>query len=671
MKKFTKYILFISLGLLCSCSDYLDIVPDNVTTLDIVFNNKNTAQRYLANCYHFVPDHGSVKRIPGMGAGHECWFYTDKDSYFDNEVSFYIARGLQNTNAPYANYWDGEGGSKLPMFRAIRECNIFLSYVRDQHKVNDLTDSERKRWIAEVNVLKAYYHFFLFEHYGPIPIVDEALPVSTSSEGVKVTRMPVDQVVDFMVKLIDDSYKDLPPVITMEATEMGRLTQPAALALKAKILLWAASPLFNGNKEYANFRNKEGKPLINQEFSREKWVKTAEACKAAIESAEANGCKLYDCSMDMSYSQDLPEEIFYSMNIRQTVTERFNPELIWSVGKQGTNELQNLSMACIVPSLQQGSGNGQVTGSILQSRAAGVYAPTLETAEQFYSKNGVPIDEDKEWLTNGNYDNRYTTRQVTSADKYNMRTGWTTAVLHFNREPRFYGSLGFDGSTWYGNGRTDVNDLNYVDGKYGRNSGNKWGFNYSITGYFAKKVVYYQNAITQSSQVVYEYPFPIIRLGDLYLMYAESLNEATEGDNNVPEEVYTYLRKVRERSGLKKGVLGQTEDIGDVRVAWEKYSNDPTKPKTKDGMRSIIKQERKIELALEGHQYNDLRRWKDASKELSKSIKGWNVQGEIEEDFYKVTTLFVPRAFTTKDYLWPIKKQDLQVDDKLIQTYRW
>ena len=138
-----------------------------------------------------------------------------------------------------------------------------------------------------------------------------------------------------------------------------------------------------------------------------------------------------------------------------------------------------------------------------------------------------------------------------------------------------------------------------------------------------------------------------------------------------PEEVYTYLRKVRERSGLKKGVLGQTEDIGDVRVAWEKYSNDPTKPKTKDGMRSIIKQERKIELALEGHQYNDLRRWKDASKELSKSIKGWNVQGEIEEDFYKVTTLFVPRAFTTKDYLWPIKKQDLQVDDKLIQTYGW
>lgn len=174
--------------------------------------------------------------------------------------------------------------------------------------------------------------------------------------------MPVDQIVDYMVKLIDDSYKDLPPVITMEATEMGRLTQPAALALKAKILLWAASPLFNGNKDYANFRNEKGEPFINQEFSHEKWVRTAEACKEAIESAETNGCQLYDCSMDMSYSQDLPEEIFYSMNIRQTVTERFNSELIWSVGNRVPMNCKTYRWLVSFLHLQQGSGNGQVTG---------------------------------------------------------------------------------------------------------------------------------------------------------------------------------------------------------------------------------------------------------------------------------------------------------------------
>ena len=135
-----------------------------------------------------------------MGAGHECWFYTTNDSHFDNEVSFYIAVDYRILMLLMPIIGTEKGGSNLPMFRAIRECNIFLDYVRDQHKVNDLTDSERKRWIAEVNVLKAYYHFFLFEHYGPIPIVDKVLPVSTDPEGVKVTRMPVDQIVDYMVK---------------------------------------------------------------------------------------------------------------------------------------------------------------------------------------------------------------------------------------------------------------------------------------------------------------------------------------------------------------------------------------------------------------------------------------------------------------------------------------
>lgn len=78
------------------------------------------------------------------------------------------------------------------------------------------------------------------------------------------------------------------------------------------------------------------------------------------------------------------------MNIRQTVTERFNPELVWSVGKQGTNELQNLSMACILPSLKQGSGNGEVTWRYFAKQGQpGVYAPTLETAEQFYSKRSA------------------------------------------------------------------------------------------------------------------------------------------------------------------------------------------------------------------------------------------------------------------------------------------
>ncbi len=668
MKRVTKNIIAICTLVLGACSDYLDIVPDNLATLDIVFNNRNTAERYLANCYSFVPEYGNIWDNPGLSSGHETWFYTHEDRFFSNKTSFGIARGLQNITNPLTDYWDGENGAK-PMFRAIRECNIFLEYTSDLDRISDLQIQERRRWLAEVNVLKAYYHFFLFHLYGPIPITDTYVPVSAAQEDVKVTRVPVEEIVEYMVNLIDNSYKNLPPQITNPATEMGRLTQPAALALKAKILVWAASPLFNGNKAYANFRNKEGKHLINQTYSRDKWIAAATACEEAIASAEANGHQLYDFSMDAKYT--MPDEIHYGMNVRQAVTERFNAELIWSVGKQGTRALQNMSMACVLPTLKQDSKT--MPGSLLQSYAAGVYAPTLETAERFYSKNGVPIDEDTEWQNKGYYNNRYSTQQVTSTDKYNMKSGWTTAILNFNREPRFYGSLGFDGSTWFGNGKdiNNLDDLNYVDAKNGKNSGNKWNFLYSGTGYFAKKVVYYRNEITQSSQVIYEYPFPIIRLADLYLMYAEALNESAEGDNDINLDIYDYLKRIRERSGLKEGLFGQTEDIGDVRVAWNKYSNDPTKPLSKSGLREIIKQERQIELALEGQQYHDLRRWMDAGRELSNPVRGWNVQGKTEAEYYTVTILYKPAAFTTKNYLWPIKLDDLRIDDKLIQTYGW
>lgn len=669
MKKLIYILIAILLPSQYSCSDYLDIVPDNIASLDIVFNNKSTAERYLFNCYSFVPEYGNLWFNPGMSSGNEVWYYTEKgDGRFANNTSWGIARGLQNITSPLTNYWDGEEGAK-PIFRAIRECNIFLEYVRDLNRVPDLTDVERKRWIAEVNILKAFYHYYLFHLYGPIPIVDKYIPVSASQEEVKVTRVSVDEVVAYMVKLIDESYNNLPPKIALPAIEMGRLTQPAALAIKAKILLWAASPIFNGNTDYANFRDKNGKHLINQTYSREKWVQAAEASLAAIELAEANGHMLYDFSMDAVYS--VPEEIHYSMNIRQAVTERFNSELVWSVGKQGTADLQRHAMASVVPALVQ----GKVSGPTLQGNARGVYAPTLETAERFYSKNGVPIDEDKEWADRGYYNNRYNTQEVPRTEKYNLKSGFHTAVLNFNREPRFYGSLGFDGSTWFGNGwgvkDIDNEDLkNYVDAKKGKNSGDKWGFLYSITGYFAKKVVYYENEITTERQIIHEYPFPIVRLGDLYLMYAEALNEATEGDA-VDPKVYEYIRQIRERSGLKVGVLGQQEDIGDVRVAWAKYSIDPTKPLSRGGMREIIKQERQIELALEGQQFHDLRRWKDASRELSKPVKGWNVQGSTVEDYYKVMVLHNPKAFTNKNYLWPIKEGDLQIDDHLIQTYGW
>ena len=164
--------------------------------------------------------------------------------FIDQRISlnaWEIGRGEQNNNDPYQNFWDGgNGGTNL--WVAIRDCNIFLENI---NKPLDLQNYERTRWIAEVKFLKAYYHYYLFMLYGPIPIMDTNIAVDASQDEVRRYREPVDDVVAYISNLLDEAYKDLPSKITDPGQEMGRITQPIAKAVKAQLLLLAASPLFN------------------------------------------------------------------------------------------------------------------------------------------------------------------------------------------------------------------------------------------------------------------------------------------------------------------------------------------------------------------------------------------------------------------------------------------
>ena len=650
MKNYKILAILFCICLHTSC-DYLDVVPDNLATLDIAFNNKASAEKYLVTCYSYVPQYGSQYDNPGLASGTETWYYAahDPTAEWSNRWTHNIARGLQNTQSPLANYWDGENGGKS-MFKALRDCNIFLEYVSDRSRVSGLSESERLRWLAEVKTLKAFYHYYLFRLYGPIPIVDENIPVTASPEEVKVKRQKVDDVVNYIVSLIDESVNDLPGRIALTIVEAGRLTQAAALGIKAKTLLLAASPLFNGNTDYANFVNHEKEPFINQNYDRNKWTLAATAAKEAIDNAEANGIKLYDIKNDISTT--LPDELLYGVQVRGAVTQRFNSELVWSVGQQNTYNLQQWSMARLSPIMEDAPEN------VLYGTAKSVYAPTLATIERFYSKNGVPIEEDKDWINNGWYNKRYETQDITQADRYNMKEGERTAVLHFNREPRFYGSIGFDRGTWFGAGwiLPDA-EPNYIKGRNGELAGIRKTGVRSITGYYAKKINHLENVISKDKSHLETYPFPIIRLADLYLMYAEALNESKDA---VDDDVYKYVDLVRVRSG-----------IPGVKEAWSKYSTNPTKPSTASGMREIIHRERHIELAIEGHHYFDVRRWKTAAKELSLPIAGWSIEGEDEATYYQIKTIYIPPLFTNKQYLWPLKEESIIKNSNLIQTYGW
>ena len=137
-------------------------------------------------------------------------------------------------------------------------------------------------------------------------------------------------------------------------------------------------------------------------------------------------------------------------------------------------------------------------------------------------------------------------------------------------------------------------------------------------------------------------------------MYAEALNESQESPT---QDVYDYVDLVRERAGLKG-----------VKESWSKYSKSPDKPNTKNGMREIIRMERLNELACEGKRFWDLRGWK---KELPREVKGWHIQGETAQEFYRVTTIYLRSKYSYKDYLWPLKLETILKDPNLVQNPGW
>lgn len=621
-----------------SCSDYLDIVPEGTPSMDNAFSNRINSFKFLHTCYSYLPNFEQSSSL-GFLAGDEHWLMPKGTGFIEDRIgnlnAWEIGRGAQNSNSPYQDYWNGGSGIKN-LWVGIRDCNIFLENI---DRPRDLQEYERQRWISEVKFLKAYYHFFLFQLYGPIPIMDTNISVDASTEEVRRYREPVDDVVKYISDLLDESLENLPLTIVDEATELGRITQPIAKAVKAQLWLLAASPLFNGNTDYANVKDNQGRFLFPSAVDESKWQKAADATLDAIQTAEEADHSIYYFKDALKIS-DATRKL---LDIGEAVTERWNKEIIWG-STRSTDNLQTCSMGKLS------------TGTYWGARS--VLGPTLSVAEAFYSDNGVPISEDKGEFWSANYVNRYQYGTIPDEgnNKYYMEIGGETALLHMHREPRFYASLAFDRGTWYGAGFGE--DTQAKLAKYHFRSKEFSGIisseDHSYTGYLNKKVCSYRSSITATSWSAHRYAFPIIRLADLYLMYAEALNETMSAPN---DEVYHYINEIRKRAGL----LG-------VKEAWSLYSKNPNKPATREGMREIIRMERLNELACEGKRFWELRRWK---QELPNIIRGWNVRGENASTFYRVSVLFERPKYTYKDFLWPLKVDDLLKDPNLVQNPGW
>ncbi len=654
-----KFLFILSLIFILACNDFLNIVPEGTPTLDDAFTNRTRAKEFLATCYRYLPDPTDPWTYPGY-AGNEFFWNTllPYDTYFDQQEMTMIKEGRQQSSSPYLNFWGGGGGEKVGnIFEGIRMCNIFLENIE---KPYDLKNWEKDQWIGEVKFLKAYYHFFLLQLYGPIPLIKENTPINSKPEDVRVFREPFDDCVNYIVELLDEASQNLPSTVGNDLEEAGRITKPIALSLKAKTLVLAASDLFNGNPDYATFTDKRGIHLFPTEKKTEKWQIAADAIKEAIEvSIGEGGIKLYE-SRPFNH---MPDQLKLLLTLRGVVTEKWNSEIIWGTTKIfDTNDKGNMR-------------KGYPWGDLARQSLPILYpldaqlwlsecGVPMHIAELFYTDQGIPIEDDPNW----NVQEKYALRTATAEERYIIREGQQTARFNFNREPRFYANLAFDASIFQmkvtevpGDGNNPIHP--YVQGLRGQISGYSAFRGVNPTGYWAKKLVSYGTSgtykpqSTEPSLIQERYALPLIRLSDLFLLYSEALNEIRP----IPDEdVYYWIDRVRERAGLT-GVV----------EAWSKSKNRE-KPLTQKGMREIIRRERMIELVFEGQMFFDLRRWKDAAfVHFNKPIQGWTIEGNTKELYYQVQTIYNPNQFRFKDFLWPIKDYYLTINPNLVQNPGW
>lgn len=631
--KILPVALALQLGV--SCKKYLDVTPDNVATLESSFANANEAQAYLFGCYANLQSLADVRRNPGFTTSAEVVFPINLQ---DNTVlggdggtsGFNVIRGLQSAENPLMNFWDGYNMG-VNLWQSIRMCNTFLENI---DLPQDLSAFQKTRWVAEARFLKAYYHYWLIRMYGPIPISDAVIPVNASSEVVRVKQQTVDSCFNYVVHQLDLAIADLPVTIQNQAAEAGRITGTIAKAVKAEVLATQASPLFNGNPDYALVKGKDGQNLFPATADPAKWQRAAEACKAAIDAATATGADLYTFrnNGNIVHMSDSTKQL---LTLQGAFVDSWNPEQVWTL---------NPTFGWTYMATPRVNADAASNAFAVYSN----FSVPLAESEIFYTSNGVPISEDKTW----DYTNRYKTQTGDDQHRYFIRKNYTTAKGNFNRENRFYSSVAFDGSNWFGSGNTDDNNPYYINAVSGYAS--YVPQRYNVTGYWAKKLVHYLSAAGQNT-VWQAYSWPLMRLPSMWLLYAECLNEVSGPGT----EVYQWVDKVRTRAGLP-GVVS----------AWSQFSRSASKYSSKDGMRQIIHQERRIELAFEGQAGWDLRRWKELQSVLSGPVQGWSYRQKTIAGFYQLQNVFQP-VFNLRDYLFPIQNYDLLTNPNLVQTPYW
>ena len=447
MKKYKSIakavLLSCTLALTTSCNDFLDKAPDDQLTMEMIFTDKIRTEDWLAGVYSSIPSPmwGYFKEQGYNIMGDDITIPQDWSPYGWSNVYAYTTGNWSpiSTWDPY--YW-------VELHKRIRSGLIFLQEAKVLPE-KDLKESYVNQMKYEVRFLIAYYYSLMIELYGAIPFTPGVLVSVDAPESEMMTpQRPYAEVVDWIDKELLEVSEHLPAVYPNN-TDWGRATSIMALAIRAKTLLFAASPLFNGNPDLKDWKNSEGEFLFDAEAKPERWEKAAKAHLDLIKAAEAAGHKLYyEYNVDGSID---PFMSYYNMSLKRF--SEGNKEILF--GRPENVDL-NYWQAHHLP---KGIGGNAAMGV------------TQELVDAFYMKNGeMPIlgyNEDGSPIINpesGYVENGFSTNTEYRTTKWpgggpsnlaNKETGVSpvteegTYNMYCNREPRFYVSVIYNGCLLY------------------------------------------------------------------------------------------------------------------------------------------------------------------------------------------------------------------------------
>ena len=545
MKKSIIY-LAISATLTFSGCDYLDDMPYDWAQPDDIFTNEQNYLKPINQVYAYIPEGFNHVGNAFLDAATNDGISTIIDSDIHK-----LSRGYVTSSNPIEECWNKS-------YKGIQQAIFARKYLREadlvlQNKTEEDIQTFKDTYCAETECLQALFEFNLLRHYGGFPIVDRIYEVDDPELQTKA-RDSFKDCVNHIVQLCESAAAVLKVDPEGGNGSYGRMTKGMALAIKAKTLLYAASPLYN--------RTDNNDPLLG-----------------------------YTDGSD--------------------VTER------WKLAAKACADVINLNADGTI------SPNGNKKYNLIALTAAKTY--------------------DKIFI-NANPNPEYTMKD--GSDYTHSSDG---ASMYTNRDPRLAAIIGYDGSV-YGKNTiyTRISDNTTIDGL------NQVKNRSTNTGYYLAKFLDKTLNFRQANVGTVFHLFPMIRLSDILLSYAEAMHHAY-GMSADPEgyglTAIEAVQKIRTRAGFGTN---------------DKFLNGVTD----NNFMEKVKQERRIELCFEEHRYFDLRRWMDGNQ-LREPIIGMKVEENASGLHY--TRITVDEARNFKDYMYyhPIPLKVIKESPSIQQNPGW